>query len=52
MLPVTLNNSVPTRTDFTPWCDSWEASVAADVITDALKELSRRAGQRGDKVGE
>ncbi|KAF9564436.1 IQ calmodulin-binding motif protein [Agrocybe pediades] len=29
---------------------AWEASVAADVITGALRELSRRAIQRGEKV--
>lgn len=28
----------------------WEASVAADIITNALRELSRRAGERGQKI--
>ncbi|KIM79061.1 hypothetical protein PILCRDRAFT_823914 [Piloderma croceum F 1598] len=28
----------------------WEASTAAHIITDALRELSRRAGKRGHKV--
>ncbi|PPQ94500.1 hypothetical protein CVT25_014154, partial [Psilocybe cyanescens] len=28
----------------------WEASTAATVVTDALRELSHRAGARGDRV--
>jgi len=28
----------------------WEASTAARIITDALRELSKRAGERGNKV--
>jgi len=28
----------------------WEASTAAHIITDSLRELSRRAGERGHKV--
>lgn len=28
----------------------WEASEAASTITDAFKELSRRAGERGERV--
>ena len=31
---------------------SWEASSAAHIITDALRELSKRAGERGNKVGK
>jgi hypothetical protein len=31
---------------------SWEASTAAHIVTDALRELSKRAGKRGHKVGK
>lgn len=30
--------------------DYWEASFASNVITDAIKGLDRRAGERGDRI--
>ena len=39
-----LDHLLPLITDY------WEASSAAKIITDAIRELDRRAGERGDKI--